>query len=552
MSNYFVNPNMTDQGAARAEDDFVCGPESLKEIIDFIGTTNQATIILESKSVAQTTYTLTTSETIPSNITLKIWPGAVLDGAGTLTIDGGFEAGLNKVFGSTITVTFGDSAIRGVYPQWWESNAGIDSTVDCTTAVQSAINACVGSAAGHYKNVLFVPGNYSFESTVTMKTAGLIGLGTLNSGVRFLWNGVQADTAFEKDSSHEGNNSFVRIENISFIGVANNPDYWLDFSTNTGVADAHFRLRELQFNGTAKSPIKLSRWLNCHLEHIRFDNWGEYCIDIVVPASPAGAMGSFVLDGFTADAITQDAIGMFHINTEAAEISNWGPFEVANGRIEINTQMNATNPGIFVLDIPDATAYTRSIGFKLRNVSIQDSASSSVYILQRLTTNTTAGETLILENVRVDSIAGLVAGTPGTNFNNIPYTTGNISYLALNVAGATIPGNAFDMTLLAPYSTNDALRMQNKDDSQARFTLDSNAYLNWGPGNGAVDTRLYRSGAGVMQMGSGDHFKVDGTWNGGVIQMGAYYLWVDSTGDLRIKSGAPANDTDGTVVGAQT
>lgn len=31
-----------------------------------------------------------------------------------------------------------------------------------------------------------------------------------------------------------------------------------------------------------------------------------------------------------------------------------------------------------------------------------------------------------------------------------------------------------------------------------------------------------------------------------------YYLWVDSTGRLRIKSGAPTSDTDGTVVGAQT
>lgn len=31
-----------------------------------------------------------------------------------------------------------------------------------------------------------------------------------------------------------------------------------------------------------------------------------------------------------------------------------------------------------------------------------------------------------------------------------------------------------------------------------------------------------------------------------------YYLWVDSTGDVRVKSGAPASDTDGTVVGSQS
>jgi len=33
---------------------------------------------------------------------------------------------------------------------------------------------------------------------------------------------------------------------------------------------------------------------------------------------------------------------------------------------------------------------------------------------------------------------------------------------------------------------------------------------------------------------------------------GSYFLWVDATGVLRIKNGAPASDTDGTVVGTQT
>jgi hypothetical protein len=36
------------------------------------------------------------------------------------------------------------------------------------------------------------------------------------------------------------------------------------------------------------------------------------------------------------------------------------------------------------------------------------------------------------------------------------------------------------------------------------------------------------------------------------IAFGGYFLWVDATGVLRIKSGAPTSDTDGTVVGTQT
>lgn len=41
-------------------------------------------------------------------------------------------------------------------------------------------------------------------------------------------------------------------------------------------------------------------------------------------------------------------------------------------------------------------------------------------------------------------------------------------------------------------------------------------------------------------------------WNTPTLRVGAYHLWVDATGDLRIKGSAPTSDTDGTVVGTQT
>jgi hypothetical protein len=45
---------------------------------------------------------------------------------------------------------------------------------------------------------------------------------------------------------------------------------------------------------------------------------------------------------------------------------------------------------------------------------------------------------------------------------------------------------------------------------------------------------------------------VGSSWSSSHLIMGAYHLWVDSTGDLRIKNGAPSSDTDGTVVGVQS
>jgi hypothetical protein len=42
------------------------------------------------------------------------------------------------------------------------------------------------------------------------------------------------------------------------------------------------------------------------------------------------------------------------------------------------------------------------------------------------------------------------------------------------------------------------------------------------------------------------------TWNGPHPILGGNHLWVDATGDLRIKSSAPTSDLDGSVVGAQS
>ena len=41
-------------------------------------------------------------------------------------------------------------------------------------------------------------------------------------------------------------------------------------------------------------------------------------------------------------------------------------------------------------------------------------------------------------------------------------------------------------------------------------------------------------------------------WDRQHLILGAYHLWVDTTGILRIKSGAPVSNTDGTIVGTQT
>lgn len=64
--------------------------------------------------------------------------------------------------------------------------------------------------------------------------------------------------------------------------------------------------------------------------------------------------------------------------------------------------------------------------------------------------------------------------------------------------------------------------------------------------NGTVLTSIGRGFA------NGDFGVANGAWNTGCLRIGTYRLWVDATGDLRIKSTAPTSDLDGTVVGTQS
>lgn len=60
-----------------------------------------------------------------------------------------------------------------------------------------------------------------------------------------------------------------------------------------------------------------------------------------------------------------------------------------------------------------------------------------------------------------------------------------------------------------------------------------------------VKTLALNPAGGPVQCGTG-------AWDTGPMRLGNYRLWVDGSGRLRIKNGAPTSDGDGTVVGTQT
>jgi hypothetical protein len=163
---YLLDATAIDQGAAT-----IGANKTIKDLVDSIGKNKSATLVLtHSGSGNTTTYTLTTSAKIPSNIDLRIENGAVLDGSGTLIINGSFEAGLHQVFGSSISVSISGNSVKEIYPEWWGSNT-TPGTTDMTAEIQAAIDA-----GGDNSVIYFSSQTYLISGTVDVDQGANVSL----------------------------------------------------------------------------------------------------------------------------------------------------------------------------------------------------------------------------------------------------------------------------------------------------------------------------------------------------------------------------------------
>lgn len=97
------------------------------------------------------------------------------------------------------------------------------------------------------------------------------------------------------------------------------------------------------------------------------------------------------------------------------------------------------------------------------------------------------------------------------------------------------------ITQVAPVTAAPQAITIKAQDSNAGFAA-LGASVNLTPGQGSVGNK---SGNVVIKDSAG----IGSAWNQTHIELGAYHLWVDSSSRLRIKGSAPANETDGSVVG---
>jgi hypothetical protein len=150
--------------ASALADQGLTGTRTLKGLATSIGSSKQATIVLSHTSSGNTTtYSMSQSVTLTSNITLKIEKGAVLSIAvgKTLTMNGKVEAGDYQIFSGEGTVT-----VPGVLKAEWfgivpDFVSSSDTGTDNTAAFEWAIS-CMTEG----QKIEFGAGKFGFGSAV--------------------------------------------------------------------------------------------------------------------------------------------------------------------------------------------------------------------------------------------------------------------------------------------------------------------------------------------------------------------------------------------------
>jgi len=186
-----------DQGATGTGD-------TVKSCIDGFDP-NQGTIYLRhSSGISVTDYVFSTDETIPSNITLVIEPGARLDpdSTKTVTISGDLDAPLTQIITGD-----GDVVLSGkieALPEWWGINTTpgtTDMTAELNSALSSGAHSVVLQAYSYLISAslvhpfgVIIKGN-GRNSVIDMSTSGSF---TADYGI--LYNSTDGSTAVETSS----------------------------------------------------------------------------------------------------------------------------------------------------------------------------------------------------------------------------------------------------------------------------------------------------------------------------------------------------------------
>lgn len=461
---------------------------------------------------------------------------AALDHAGSLTIDRPSFAGYGFVQagGATVYLPVGHYRVRTTLtiPQNVSlAGAGKHSTVLHSTADDAILrNSGNPSRTGTYDEAGIVIRDLSFIGDRNRPRQ--VGLSFLRLTSATIENISVEQCGSDGIRLYQcGANRFDNVESVYNRGdglwIGSGFDRWTDRKPNNLPSNANmFSLyRGLQNGGPG---IRLAKGCNgnvffgttCENNHYASDA-PESC-NILVETDSYSPNAFY--DLWTEGACQAHVVIMCSDVSVMTKLTNWKHFgDGPDGNVG---RALVVKGGTVMLDAPYATAANyRALNRSVSPFRIADKTRSAIYIVNarggdvngaRLVDDNAGNTTGFFDNLRQDCTA-----VDGVTYGDIVHVGD-----AGSVGGWAVRGDrdAFPRLIARAFQRD----------------------LLFGNGTEAPDAGLRRAAPGQIAPREGDFINVGSAWNGSHLVMGAYHLWVDKAGALRIKHGPPGRDGDGT------
>ncbi len=290
---YYVDSNETDIGAAGKG-------RSLKDLIDKIGSTDATIKFLPGD------YTLTTPETVPSNIRLKPENGAIIDGAGTLTVYSPENIAAHpnqQIFGSSITVAFSKDC-EG-FAEWW----GIDGTAD-EVQINKALTACSVK--------LLKDTTYDITDSITMVANRTLTGGGYTTVLSDSRGTATATGIINAASVNDWEIKDLKIDGQSADGTANATERGIHISGTS----ARWKIKDVWIYDVRQQAIYARGGRNAFISNVYIS---EGCLSSGIIIGPktgdTDSVYNIQLDNITIEDVNRDGLGIWdqndtHITTD--------------------------------------------------------------------------------------------------------------------------------------------------------------------------------------------------------------------------------------------